>query len=207
MVSNHLRGHPIDYKEVSVHRNTTTETQTLKSGREGGKQGRDYKENKNKPRKLTKIERPCPGLRGFCISDLTVLVGPVAFLRALAVAPGIGLELFCSGPVRTGGGLSLLYGGLMAALLPGMYGCACRPSRVSKGMTAPSKRAGTVARQSPPKCRPHSELTRQLDSEFVSLRTARCSTSKLKGPLNTSCIGHSQATPTRKRKIMISTTR
>ena len=38
------------YKEVSVDRNTATETQTLKKGREGRKAGRKPKENNQKPR-------------------------------------------------------------------------------------------------------------------------------------------------------------
>ena len=33
------------YREVSVDRNTATETQTLKQGREGRKPGREPKEN------------------------------------------------------------------------------------------------------------------------------------------------------------------
>ncbi len=39
------------YKEVSVDRNMTTRTHTLKHGREGRKTSREPKENDPKPRK------------------------------------------------------------------------------------------------------------------------------------------------------------
>ncbi len=50
------------YWEVSVDRNTATETQTLKYGWEGRKAGRKPKENDQKPRKPTETQGPCPDL-------------------------------------------------------------------------------------------------------------------------------------------------
>jgi hypothetical protein len=55
-------------KEFSVDRNTATDTQTLKWGREG----RKAKGNDQKPRKPTESQGPCPDLRGTCIKALTV---------------------------------------------------------------------------------------------------------------------------------------
>ncbi len=59
------------YKEVSVDRNTATETLTLKYSREGKKPGRKHKVNDQQKRKPTETQGPCPDLRGFCIKALT----------------------------------------------------------------------------------------------------------------------------------------
>ncbi len=55
------------YREVSVDRNTATETQTLKYSSEGRKTGQKPKKNYPKPRKPTETQGPCPDLRGFCM--------------------------------------------------------------------------------------------------------------------------------------------
>ncbi len=60
------------YREVSVNRNTATETQTLKKGQGGRKAGRKPMENDKKPQKPTETQGPRPDLRGFCIKALTV---------------------------------------------------------------------------------------------------------------------------------------
>ncbi len=52
------------YRKVSVDRNTSTET-TRKTGRKP-------KEHNHKPQKPTETQGPCPDLRGFCISALSV---------------------------------------------------------------------------------------------------------------------------------------
>ncbi len=52
------------YREVSVNRNTATETQTLKWGREGRKIRRKHKENDpNKSENRQKLRDPAPTLR------------------------------------------------------------------------------------------------------------------------------------------------
>jgi hypothetical protein len=53
------------YKEVSVDRNTATETQTIKWGQEGRKNGRKPKENGQKQRKPTETQGPCPNRKRF----------------------------------------------------------------------------------------------------------------------------------------------
>ncbi len=53
-------GSPPACKEVSVSRNTATETQTLKWGREGKKPGREPQENDQNSENQQKVRDPAP---------------------------------------------------------------------------------------------------------------------------------------------------
>jgi hypothetical protein len=55
------------YKDVSVDRNSVTETQTLTSGREGRKSCRKPEGSDQQQRKPTETQGPCPDPKGFCI--------------------------------------------------------------------------------------------------------------------------------------------